>query len=426
MFPDKRAPKLEYRAPRILYGVQGEGRGHATRSLEVIRALQEQGFVVKVFSGGDALPVLRAGGIDAIAIPLFRYHYRSHGSLSPWRTLTANTAPALGLFFRAGASYQSVLAQARAFAPDLCISDFEPYVSRIARALGLPLVAIDHQHFLTETLLPRPHRLSKFIALGLYQMGTAILGGKPDRIITSSFWHFPRRPGSRALLVGPFLSSCMPSPRSGNPGGQAADLVVYLKRAGYLSSLLPAFSAHECLTVDVFSDWPDATHENGALPTHSGHRSHSAHPSPSAQWPHLPAHIRLRSIDRGAFLQALADAQALITTAGNQVLGEAIHLGKPTLAFPEPDILEQELNAMALARSGMGEACPLHELDTARLDAFLRALPQYRRRLSQHRQSQAGYDGRDRTMRYLRRMVKARLPAHFLSWAHGPAPSPQP
>jgi UDP:flavonoid glycosyltransferase YjiC (YdhE family) len=402
-----RTERVEHEAPgrihpaRILYGVQGEGRGHATRSIEVIRALQEQGYTVKVLSGGDALPVLRSAGIEAIPIPMLRYHYGADGTLSPRMTLTSNVGKALGLFFRTGAAYRYVFGEAAAFAPDLCISDFEPYVSRVARDLRLPLVAIDHQHFLTETLLPRPRRLSKALALGMYQAGTWLLGGKPDRIITSSFWHFPRRPGSRALLVGPFLSSGMPAPQGDKAFEGGASLVVYLKRASYLRALLPALTAHGPMTVDVFSDWSSGS--DGAVPAN------------------LPSHIRLRPIDRCAFLRALAGSQALVTTAGNQVLGEAIHLGKPTLAFPEPEILEQELNALALARSGMGEACSLQELSVERLDRFLEALPQYRRRLMNHRQSHSGYDGRADTLRFLRRMLKRQ----YLSWAHGPAPSPR-
>ncbi len=368
--------------PRILYGVQGEGRGHATRSLEVIRGLLEQGYTVKVLSGGDALPVLRQAGLHVTEIPLIRYQYSTSGRLSPWRTVTANTPKALGLLCRTGIAYEVVRRQVEAFQPDLCISDFEPYLSRIARKLRMPLVAIDHQHFLTETLLPRPDRLGKAFVLGLFRIGTLLLGGKPDRIITSSFWHFPRRPGSRAMLVGPFLASGMKSlqPVHGD------HVVVYMKRAGYLNRLLPALRENPGRCFSIFSDWSDW---RGAED--------------------LPSHVQLLPVHRQVFLAALSQAHSLITTAGNQVIGEAIFLGKPVLAFPEPEVLEQELNATALERSGYGQACELSLLSGERLQRFLHAVPALRERIQAGFTARSDYDGGEKTFKTLQRMLRSRL-----------------
>jgi uncharacterized protein (TIGR00661 family) len=370
----------KFEGERILYGVQGEGRGHATRSLEIIKALLEQGYAVKVLSGGDALPVLRGAGLEVFEIPLIRYQYTQAGYLSMWKTIAFNAAKAFGLLLRKGKVYAQVHREVMAFSPDLCISDFEPYLSRIARAARMPLVAIDHQHFLTETLLPRPDRLGKALALGLYRLGTLLLGGRPDRIIASSFWHFPRRPGSRALLVGPFFAAGL---RDIQPT-LGEGVVVYLKRAGYLHALLPAIQASPEIEFTVFSLW-----------------------SPESRPQSMPANVTLRSVHREAFLTALGSSRCLITTAGNQVIGEAVYLGKPVLAFPEPEVLEQELNATALENSGFGQACPLRELDGHRLAAFFAALPHFRERMRKFRPSMEAYDGRKQTLKALHRFLRA-------------------
>jgi Glycosyl transferase family 1 len=243
------------------------------------------------------------------------------------------------------------------------------------------LVAIDHQHFLTETLLPRPDRIGKAFILGLFRIGTLLLGGKPDRIITSSFWHFPRRPGSRALLVGPFLATGMKCLRPIH----GETVVVYLKRACYLNRLLPALLANPGRRFRIFSDWAHDTYDG-----------------------EIPTHVELLPVHRYGFLTALSEAHSLITTAGNQVIGEAIYLGKPVFAFPEPDVLEQELNAAALQRSGFGESCELHALSGERLHRFLQMVPVVREKLQASLASRSVYDAGEVTLKALRRILRSR------------------
>jgi len=56
------------------------------------------------------------------------------------------------------------------------------------------------------------------------------------------------------------------------------------------------------------------------------------------------------------FVEDLARARALISSAGNQVVGEALALQKPVLAYPQPGNWEQQINAHFLQQSGMGRA----------------------------------------------------------------------
>lgn len=363
---------------RILYGVQGEGRGHAARSLQIIQWLIAQGHQVIVLTGGDALPVLSGRGIAIVEIPMLRYGFGPAGALSPRLTLLRNFLPMLGLMLGAGKSFRRVAGLADRFRPDLIISDFEPYISRLARLRRIPLMAIDHQHFLTESALPALKGWQKAVMLRLYQLGTFLLGGRPDRLITSSFHHFPKKRGSRAVFVGPFIPECLKGLRS-EPGDS---VTVYLKQPSYLRGLLPVLAANPGTPFHVFSAW-------------SGDRPRD-----------LPPHIRLERIDRETFLASLSRARALITTAGNQVVGEAIYLRKPVLAFPEPDVLEQELNALALVRSGFGDSFRLGDFTPAVWEAFQARLPQYRTRMEAAYRDRDRLDGRESALRVLRRTLK--------------------
>ena len=376
---------------RILYGVQGEGRGHAARSLQVIQWLLAQGHEVLVLTGGDALPVLEGKDFPLAEIPMVRYRFGPGGALSPRRTLFGNALPALGLLTGMGKSFASVSGRARAFRPDVIISDFEPYLSRLARLRRIPLLAIDHQHFLTESALPALPGWQKSLMLRLYQLGTFLLAGRPDRIITSSFYHFPKKPRSRAVFVGPFIPDTLKNLRPEH--GEC--VTVYLKQPTFFRDLFPVLARQVETRFEIFSAWKDG------IPTG------------------LPSHVHLSRIDREAFLASLSRSRALVTTAGNQVIGEAIYLCKPVLAFPEPDVLEQELNALALVRSGFGDSFRLEEFSPEVWERFLSRLPVFRTRLEAGFRDRNRLDGRGRTLRVLRRFLRdipgpGRLPAQPL------------
>ncbi len=362
---------------RILYGVQGEGRGHATRSLQIIQWLRQQGHAVKVLTGGDALNVLSGRDFDLEEIPLLRYRFRANGSLNPWETAVYNAGRFIGLCLGMGGNMRRVSAIAEGFRPDAIISDFEPYLSHIARARNIPLLAINHQNFLTESELPKLPNWRKNLMLLLCRWGTQLLAGRPDRIITSSFYHFPKKKGSRAVFVGPFI----PASLKGKKAPPSGDMLVYLKQACYLNDLQGAFAARPDMRFHVYANW-----QNG-LPVS------------------LPANVRVSPINRERFLEDLSRCLALISTAGNQVIGEAIYLFKPVLAFPEPDVLEQELNALALSRSGLGAVFRLDDFQPDLLDSFQSKIPDIVARMQSSQARRRAHDGRTQALRALRRFL---------------------
>ena len=48
--------------------------------------------------------------------------------------------------------------------------------------------------------------------------------------------------------------------------------------------------------------------------------------------------LQFRPISEAGFLEDLAGCEAVVSTAGNQLVGEAFHLGKPVLAIPSTEI----------------------------------------------------------------------------------------
>jgi uncharacterized protein (TIGR00661 family) len=83
------------------------------------------------------------------------------------------------------------------------------------------------------------------------------------------------------------------------------------------------------------------------------------------------------------FLEDLASCRAVISTAGNQLIGEALYLGKPVCVLPEC-CAEQRLNAAAVERLGIGMRVSARRFTAERLRTFLANLDIYGRNLQRH------------------------------------------
>ena len=134
---------------RIAISLCGEGRGHATRVATLLEHLAPHHDVV-VFTWADALGFLRsrfppgASRVEVREIPGMIFHY-SGGRLDVMRSVSA------GVDFHArvlGPLVERLLEELEAFSADLGIVDFEPALPRACARLGVPLVSVDHQHFL--------------------------------------------------------------------------------------------------------------------------------------------------------------------------------------------------------------------------------------------------------------------------------------
>ena len=58
-------------------------------------------------------------------------------------------------------------------------------------------------------------------------------------------------------------------------------------------------------------------------------------------------------IDELQFVEDLANCRAVISAAGNQLIGEALHLGKPMFVLPEGSHGEQSINGFFLRTMGV-------------------------------------------------------------------------
>lgn len=318
---------------RIAYGIFGYGRGHATRSAAVIPELASR-HDVRIFAGGDAYDQL-APQYPITRIPLLGYRYTKRGTISTWKTAKENAYQVLDMLLH-GPQFAQVQAAVEEFQPHLIISDAEPWMHRVARRLRIPRIGFDHFGIMVycKPHIPLGDRIRSRRDVLVYRW----LMGKPDRIIVSSFYHAkPRWP--RVRVIGPLLRDEVLSaaPTRGE------HLLVYFNKGAY--QFMP--------------------HIEFALKA-------SGLPCRIYGTPRRGVEGRLTYLPMSnqPFVEDMAGCRAIISTAGNQLVGEAVHLGKPMLVMPERSV-EQRLNASSLERRKFGMQVRHRDFNVDHLQKFL-------------------------------------------------------
>ncbi len=105
------------------------------------------------------------------------------------------------------------------------------------------------------------------------------------------------------------------------------------------------------------------------------------------------------------FLEDLASCRAVISTAGNQLIGEAIFLGKPCLVMPERCV-EQRLNAAAVERMGIGMRVSRRQFHAGKIREFLERRPEFVRTMSENVR-----DGLEESLCTLRQFMHELVPS---------------
>lgn len=325
---------------RLLYGVAGEGMGHATRSRVVVEHLLARGHDVLVASSGGALRLLAGVAPRAVAVGGLTLRCDA-GAVDVAGSLRGNLARLAEMAAGAAACF----AAADAFAPHAVVTDFEPVAHAYGMARGLPVVSVDNIQMLARCrhdvawlrIDPATFaRAAEFAAARLPRCA---------RYVVTTFFYPPLRPEAAAdtALVPPLLRAEVRAARPRDAG----HVLVYQTAS---SAALPLAALGAC---------PERRFLVYGAP-------------PGAA---LPPNCAARPFDQRAFVDDLAGAHAVVANGGMSLLAEAISLGKPVLAVPLGRHPEQQMNAAYLARLGYGASTP--RLDAAIVRDFLAAAPRF-------------------------------------------------
>ena len=335
----------------ILYGVPGEGLGHATRSKVVIAWLLAQGHDVRVVSSSRAFALLdKTFPGRVLEIKGFHIAYKQL-TVSKSRTagLTLRTAPeALRTNFR---QYRQLL---HGFRPEVVISDFESFSYFFAKLRRVPVISIDNMQIINRAQLdvavPPAERASYDVARYLVR---AKLPRAQHYFITTFFPlpPLPRYAGRTTLVPGiirPEIEAARPT---------RGDYVVVYQSATNQGDLIGILQQIPGQEFRVYGFNKDEAHGN----------------------------VRLRPFSEAGFIAELAGSRAVLTNGGFSLISEAVYLRKPVCAVPIPAQFEQWLNAAEIEKCGYGRH--FAAITAANVTAFLGELPAYEAALRTYAQS---------------------------------------
>ena len=322
----------------ILYGVNGEGSGHSTRSKEVIAHLLEKGHTVHVASFDRGRENL-SRDFEVTEIYGLRFAYVNN-QVRYRRTVAKNliTAP------KARKSFSHLCTRAEEWKIDLVITDFEPLSIRVAHRKGLAVISIDNQHLLTNAAVSYPHQYRKEAAAA--KLVTRCMTPGADAYIAISIFDAPVR-HKRTFVFPPILRREVLEAR---PSEGEHVLVYVTSPTPELANLLRNVrSKFVCYGFG-------RTGEEGNLV------------------------FKKASMD--GFLQDLTTCKAVIANAGFSLVSEGLHLGKPYLAVPVKRQFEQTLNAYYVDKMSYGAYWD--DLNKERIESFLYNLDAYREALTKY------------------------------------------
>jgi uncharacterized protein (TIGR00661 family) len=333
---------------RILYGVAGEGMGHATRSRVVIEHLSREHQVQVVVSGRahdylkalehDRLRVNRIWGLSIV--------YRDN-EVQQLRTILSNVRSGLGGGLpRNLKTYFDLTMQ---FHPDVVVSDFETWSSLYGRLHRLPVVSLDNNQIVNRCAFP-----------------PEVLAGKETEYLTAKAIVKAKLPGCFHYLITSFFRPQITHPRTSlhppvlRPEIRAAraepgqHLLVY--QTSTSNTALPeilAGTGRECRIYGLRRDLGAEVREG---------------------------RLRYRPFGEAAFIEDLRTARAVISGGSFTLMSEAIHLGRPMLSVPVKKQFEQILNGRYLEQLGFGLTA--EEVTAAKVGELLERADEFERNLA--------------------------------------------
>jgi uncharacterized protein (TIGR00661 family) len=333
-------------AMRILYGVVGEGMGHATRSRVVLEHLLSRGHQIKVVVSGRAHRFLleRLAGFPNASIEEIHGLTLSYfgNRLDKSESLFENLKKAPTGILKNVAVYRKV-AEA-GFSPELVISDFESWAALYALNHFLPVISIDNMQVINRC------KHDPEVTEGGFDYRIAKLAvkmkmpGAYHYLVTSFF--YPKVKKRRTTLIPPILRPDVLAAKR-EPG----DHVLVYQTAASNQDLVPTLQKLP-YRFRVYGMGREGSEGN----------------------------VTLRNFSETGFVDDLRTARAVIAGGGFSLMSEAVSLHVPMLSVPIEQQYEQELNARYLQHLGYGAWTEKLGIEAVR--AFLERTDEYAHNLS--------------------------------------------
>jgi uncharacterized protein (TIGR00661 family) len=327
---------------RVLYGVVGEGMGHATRSLVVLEHLARAGHEIRVVVSGRAhgflvkklasFPKVSVEEIHGLTLQYFG------NALDRTQSVFANLKNAPEGIKKNIKVYRRVAESG--FVPDVVISDFESWAALYGTRYGVPVISIDNMQVINRCRHDKSLVKAKGFDFELARLAVKMKVPKAYHYVVTSFF-FPPVRKKYTTLIPPILRPEV----QGLEWKPGQHVLVYQTQTTN-QALVPTLKQLP-FRFRVYGLGREGSEGN----------------------------VTLCPFSEQKFLEDLSTARAVVCGGGFSLLAEAVSLGIPTLSIPVIGQYEQELNARYLEALGYGASAP--RFDGGAIAQFLERCPEY-------------------------------------------------
>jgi len=299
---------------KILYSVQGDGKGHAIRSSVTLEWLKNQGHNVLITASNDAYPILHHKFGHVIKIEGARMLYERNSLLVGktvnefFKGFPKRMTKNLDIFFTIGNNFK----------PDIVITDMEPMAYYFAKLFNVPIISIDNNSFIArckEIPMPKGDRDIFMATRLMFGFWTPLA----DYYIISTFIN-SKASQKNVIFVPPILRKQILDCKPGNKG----HVLVYQtsdKSKNFLDVLKKFDKKFIVYGLNI-----NKKEKN----------------------------LIFRKFNEDQFFRDLGDSKAVIANGGYTLMGESIYLHKPFLSVPIKKQVEQIYNAICIEKLGYG------------------------------------------------------------------------
>ncbi|MBI4820969.1 MAG: teichoic acid biosynthesis protein [Deltaproteobacteria bacterium] len=337
---------------RVLYGVVGEGMGHAMRSAVVLQHLTAQGHDVRIVGSGRAATYLATRYPDRVTEITGLTMVYEHNTVRKLKTALKNLGAARGL----PENFRAYLEMSLEAPPDAVVSDFESFTYLYARSRGIPIISVDNMQIIDRCAHPSDVLSGERTA---FLLAKSIVKAKLPRanayLVTTFF--YPKIRKDRTSLHPPILRKIILDAKAKTRRGD--HVVVYQSGTSHDELI------DELKRVDV----PFLVY---GLKRVSEDQT--------------DGNLTFKPFSEDRFIDDLATARAVIAGGGFTLMGEAVYLNKPMLSVPLVGQFEQAVNATYLQKLGYGER--VDQITSSRVSEFLDKVDGYAERLESFQHDQ--------------------------------------
>ncbi|MEI6639226.1 MAG: hypothetical protein FDX02_01995 [Chlorobium sp.] len=301
---------------KILFGVQGTGNGHISRSRELVRKLKSDGHDVEVIISGRKEEELKEIEIFAPYRVMKGLTLITHKGKLDY----LNTMVHLDLV-----SLMADIVLLDTAGTDLIITDFEPITSMTAKLKNIPSMGFGHQYaFQYDIPLSEGTLFEKY----------ALLNFAPAQYNAGLHWNHFNQP-----IFPPVIPESLYAQNDITVINEKVLVYLPFEELEDISLFLTPFAGYEFF---IYGKVLESLDEG---------------------------HLHYRSYSREGFLGDLRESSGVVCNAGFELPGEALHLGKKLLLRPLDGQIEQQSNALGMVELGYGMA--MDSLDGAVLADWL-------------------------------------------------------